>query len=136
MIESCDDVGAGVLPDLHSRAQCLLRNLLDMALEQGDLFHSSCPPNGRGDCFEVSFSLSLPLTASKSLSPSFSPSPLSLPPLSLYSYALFHMCTHVRIYTSMKKQVLRLGAPQRGQQYSIHILAQNKKYTTHIHING
>jgi Ca2+-dependent lipid-binding protein len=33
--------------------RCMLRELLDMALEEGDILHASCPPNGKGDCFEV-----------------------------------------------------------------------------------
>ena len=44
---------AAVISQVHSASRCMLRELLDMALEEGDAMHASCPPNGKGDCFEV-----------------------------------------------------------------------------------
>ena len=43
---------AGALRQVQSVSRCILRDLLDLALGEGDVQHASCPPNGKGDCFE------------------------------------------------------------------------------------
>ena len=43
---------AGAVTDVHRAARCLLRDLLDAAIEDGDLVETACPANGKSDCFQ------------------------------------------------------------------------------------
>ena len=43
----------GVISTVKGVAKCLLRELLDMAVEEGDVLWATCPPNAKADCYEV-----------------------------------------------------------------------------------
>lgn len=43
----------GALSTVENAAKCLLRELLDAAVEEGNVLLATCPPNAKADCFEV-----------------------------------------------------------------------------------
>ena len=47
----------GVLSTVENAAKCLLRELLDAAVEEGDVVLATCPPNAKADCFEVTLAV-------------------------------------------------------------------------------
>lgn len=44
---------ADALAAVQRAGRCMVRDLLDMAMEEGEVTHSLCPPNGKQDCMLV-----------------------------------------------------------------------------------
>ena len=41
-----------VLATVRQKARCILRDMLDLMILEGDVMEATCPPNGKGDCIQ------------------------------------------------------------------------------------